>query len=67
MFFLYSRCNENGEDESDDEFCWLSETYNSCLTMLREPAVIACLCLLVLQIQVSPKFAIILYHDVPAS
>ena len=67
LFFLYSRCNENGEDESDDEFCWLSETYNSCLTMLREPAVIACLCLLVLQIQVSPKFAIILYHDRPAS
>ena len=61
MFFLYSRCNENGEDESDDEFCWLSETYNSCLAMLREPAVIACLCLLVLQIQVSPKFAIIIY------
>ena len=66
MFFLYSQCNENGEDEGDDEFCCLSETHNSCLTMLREPAVIAYLCL-VLQIQVSPKFAIILYHDVPAS
>ena len=26
LFFLYSRCNENGEDEGDDEFCCLSET-----------------------------------------